>query len=211
MNFFITGTDTGVGKTYVTCLILDALRAEGTYPVGFKPILCGEREDAELLAKASGGLNIDEINPLHLQAPLAPYTAALLDNTEIDPTSVIASYHQISGKYDQVLVEGAGGWEVPLRADYFISDLAKDLQLPVILIAANRLGALNHILLTLQSIRAKGLTCAGIILNQLEDEMDTPMITNKGILETLTDVPLLDHIIYGQDFISADLLEFLKQ
>jgi dethiobiotin synthetase len=91
-----------------------------------------------------------------------------------------------------------------------ISDLAKDLGFPVILVAANRLGALNHILLTLAAIQAKGLTCAGIILNQLEDEMDTPMITNKGVLESLTDTPLLDHVIHGQDFLSEELLEVLR-
>ncbi len=209
MNYFITGTDTGVGKTYVTKLILESLRAEGAYPVGFKPVSCGDREDANLLASASGGLDVDEINPLHFSSPLAPHTAALLENRTLDPAILIDSYREISGKYDQVFVEGAGGWEVPLTEDYFISDLAKDLAIPVIVVAANRLGALNHILLTVNAIRAKGLTCAGIILNQLEDEMDTPMITNKGILESLTDVPLLDHIIHGQDFLSGEMLEIL--
>ena len=98
---------------------------------------------------------------------------------------------------------------MPITESYFISDLAKDLNLPVILVAANRLGALNHILLTLAAIQAKGLKCAGIILNQLEDEMDTPMITNKGIIESLTQVPLLDHIIHGQDFLSQELMDVL--
>lgn len=209
MNFFITGTDTGVGKTYVTRLIIESLRAEGKYAVGFKPVSCGDREDATLLAEASGGLPVDEINPLHFNAGLAPHVAALLENKTIAPADLIASYRAFAEKYDPVLVEGAGGWEVPITETYFISDLAKDLALPVILVAANKLGALNHILLTLSAIKAKGLTCAGIILNQLEDEMDTPMITNKGILESLTDVPLLDHIIHGQDFLSPEFLEVI--
>jgi dethiobiotin synthetase len=89
-----------------------------------------------------------------------------------------------------------------------VSDLAADLKLPVILVAGNKLGALNHILLTVHAIRARGLVCAGIVLNQLEDEMDTAMITNKGVVEDLTGVPLLDHLIYGQDFLDADA--FLK-
>lgn len=207
MNYFITGTDTGVGKTYVTKLILECLRAEGKYAVGFKPVSCGDRDDATLLAKASGGLPVDEINPLHFNAGLAPHVAALLENKSINPADLIASFREISEKYDQVLVEGAGGWEVPLTENYFISDLAKELNLPVILVAANRLGALNHILLTLSAIKAKGLTCAGIVLNQLEDEMDTPMITNKGIIESLTDVHLLEHIIHGQDFLSVEFLD----
>lgn len=211
MNFFITGTDTGVGKTYVTKLLVESLRAEGKYAVGFKPISCGDRDDATILAAASGNLPIDEVNPLHFSSAVAPHVAALLENKTIDPAGILASYQAVSEKYDPVIVEGAGGWEVPITESYFVSDLAKDLNLPVILIAANRLGALNHILLTLAAIQAKGLKCAGIILNQLEDEMDTPMITNKGIIESLTNVPLLDHIIHGQDFVSPELMDVLLE
>ena len=209
MNFFITGTDTGVGKTYITKLLVESLRAEGKYAVGFKPISCGDREDAVILAAASGNLSLDEVNPLHFSSAVAPHVAALLENKTIDPAQILASYQAISEIYDPVIVEGAGGWEVPITESYFISDLAKDLNLPVILVAANRLGALNHILLTLAAIQAKGLKCAGIILNQLEDEMDTPMITNKGIIESLTQVPLLDHIIHDQDFLSQELMDVL--
>lgn len=206
MSFFITGTDTGVGKTYFTRLLLETLREDGHDAVAYKPVSCGDRDDARILAQASD-LPIDMINPLHFNAPLAPYSAALLENREIDTQSLIDGYQQLAASHQTVLVEGAGGWEVPLTAGYRISDLAKDLDLPVILVAANRLGALSHILLSLNSIEAKGCTCAGIILNQLEDEMDTAMITNKGIIENLTSVPLLDHLIHGQDFLSAELME----
>lgn len=209
MNFFITGTDTGVGKTYITKLLVESLRAEGKYAVGFKPISCGDRDDAAILAAVSGNLELDEVNPLHFSSGVAPHVAGLLENKTIHPAEIIASYQAISEKYDPVIVEGAGGWEVPITENYFVSDLAKDLNLPVILVAANRLGAINHILLTLAAIEAKGLKCAGIILNQLEDEMDTPMITNKGIIESLTIIPLLDHIIHSQDFISAELMNLL--
>ncbi len=198
-----------MGKTYVTRLMIEALREDGKDCVGFKPVSCGDREDATILAEASGNLPVDEINPLHFNPPLAPHVAALLENTSIVPTDLVSSYRAFSEKHETVLVEGAGGWEVPITENYFISDLAKDLNLPVILVAANRLGALNHILLTLSAIKAKGLICAGIVLNQLEDEMDTPMITNKGIIESLTDVPLLDHIIHGQDFLSPELMDVL--
>ncbi|MCE2960393.1 MAG: dethiobiotin synthase [Akkermansiaceae bacterium] len=211
MNFFITGTDTGVGKTYITKLLVESLRAEGKYAVGFKPISCGDRDDAAILAAVSGNLPLDEVNPLHFSSGVAPHVAALLENKTIHPAEIIASYQTISEKYDPVIVEGAGGWEVPITENYFVSDLAKDLNLPVILVAANRLGAINHILLTLAAIEAKGLKCAGIILNQLEDEMDTPMITNKGIIESLTNIPLLDHIIHSQDFISPELMDVLLE
>ena len=193
----------------MTRLMIASLRAEGTDAVGFKPVSCGDREDATILAEASGNLPIDEINPVHFNSALAPHVAALLENTSIDPAQLVSSFLTFSEKHGTVFVEGAGGWEVPITENYFISDLAKDLNLPVILVAANRLGALSHILLTLAAIKAKGLTCVGIILNQLGDEMDTPMITNKGILESLTDVPLLDHIIHGQDFLSPELMDLL--
>lgn len=204
MSFFITGTDTGVGKTYVTRLILETLRREGVDAVGYKPVACGDRDDAVVLAEASGGLDLDAVNPVFFNTPVAPYVAGMLENRTLDPSELIRGYHQLAAHHAQVLVEGAGGWEVPLAANYRISDLAADLQLPVILVAGNKLGALNHILLSVAAIQAKGLRCAGIILNQLEDEMDTAMITNKGVVEDLTGIPLLDHLIHGQDFLDAE-------
>ncbi len=206
MSFFITGTDTGVGKTYVTRLILAALRHAGHDAVGYKPVSCGDREDGSILAAASGGVALDEINPVHLKTPIAPYVAGLLENRTVEPAVLLAGYHHLASRHASILVEGVGGWEVPLAANYRVSDLAADLKLPVVLVAGNRLGALNHVILTVNAIRARGLVCAGIILNQLEDEMDTAMITNKGVIEDLTGAPLLDHLIYGQDFLDADAL-----
>jgi dethiobiotin synthetase len=204
MSFFITGTDTGVGKTFVTRLILETLRNTGLDAVGYKPVACGDRDDAVILAQASGGIEIEAVNPVYLKTAVAPYVAGMLENHEIDPAVLVAGFHQLAEKHGKVLVEGAGGWEVPITANYRISDLAADLKLPVIVVAGNRLGVINHVLLTIQAIQAKGLTCAGIVLNQLEDEMDTAMITNKGVIENLAGVPLLEHLIYGQDFLEAD-------
>jgi dethiobiotin synthetase len=128
----------------------------------------------------------------------------MLSNHQVDPALWIAGFDRLAARHSKVFVEGAGGWEVPIAPNYRISDLAADLSLPVILVAANKIGALNHIILTVNAIRAKGLNCAGIILNQLEDEMDTAMITNKGVVEELAGVPLLDHLIFGQNFLDAD-------
>lgn len=208
MSFFITGTDTNVGKTYVTRLIIENLRAEGRDAVGYKPVACGDREDAAILAEVSGGIDPDEVNPVYLNTAVAPYVAGMLENRTVDPAELLAGYENLAKKHAQVIVEGAGGWEVPIAADYRVSDLAADLKLPVVLVAGNKLGALNHIILTVNAIRAKGLVCAGIVLNQLEDEMDTAMITNKGVVEDLTGVPLLEHVIHGQDFLDVD--PFLK-
>jgi len=209
MSFFVTGTDTGVGKTHVTRLILEGLRASGIDAAGYKPVACGDRDDARILADASGGLPIEEVNPVYLQSPVAPYVAGLLENRAIDPAELIAGYRRLAAAHKTIIVEGAGGWEVPVAAGYRISDLAAELGLPVVLVAANRLGALNHILLTLGAIRARGLVCAGVFLNQLVDELDTAMITNKGLIEDLTGVPLLEHLIHGQDFLDEEVLSRL--
>lgn len=210
MNVFITGTDTGVGKTRTTRLLLEALRAEGGDAVGYKPVCAGDRDDAVLLAGVSGNEELDTINPVHFQSAVAPYVAAMLENASLDPQVLISGYHALAGRHETVLVEGAGGWEVPLAPGYRISDLAADLGLPVIVVAANKLGVLNHALLTVNAIRARGLACAGIVLNQLEDELDTAMITNKGVIEDLTGVPLLTHIIHDQDFLDLEDFGVLK-
>ena len=203
----MTGTDTAVGKTHVTRLLLEGLRGAGVDAVGYKPVACGDRDDATVLAEASGGLAIDAVNPVFFRAALAPHVAGLLENRTVDPALLLDGYRQLAAAHELVLVEGAGGWEVPIAPGYRISDLARDLGLPVIVVAANRLGALNHTLLTVQAIRNRGLDCAGIFLNQLDDELDTAMITNKGVIEDLTGVPLLDHLIHGQDFIQPEVLE----
>jgi dethiobiotin synthetase len=204
MSLFVTGTDTAVGKTYVTRLILETLRREGLDAVGYKPVACGDRDDAAIIAAASGGLALDEVNPVHLQTPVAPHVACMLENRSIDPAALLEGFRKLQSRHGHVIVEGAGGWEVPVADGYRISDLAAALGLPVLVVAANRLGALNHVLLTVDAIRAKGLTCAGIVLNQLDDELDTAMITNKGVIEQLTGVPLIDHLIHKQDFIDED-------
>lgn len=204
MSFFVTGTDTSVGKTYVTRLILQSLREEGVDAVGYKPVSCGDRDDATTLAEVSGGLPIDEVNPVHLKSALAPYVAAMLENEVVEPAVLVNGFRELASRHAKVIVEGAGGWEVPIAPAYRVSDLAADLALPVVVVAANKLGALNHIILTVNAIRARGLTCAGIILNQLEDEMDTAMITNKGVIEDLTGVPLLEHLIFDQNFLDTE-------
>lgn len=209
MSVFVTGTDTGVGKTYVARLLLEGMRSRGLDAVGYKPVACGDRDDARALAGASGGLAEDAVNPVYLNTPVAPYVAGLLENRTVDPAELIAGYHKLAASHAFVVVEGAGGWEVPLAANFRISDLAVALDLPVIVVAANRLGALNHILLTVDAIRAKGLRCAGVVLNQLGDELDTAMITNKGVVEDLCGAPLLEHLIHGQDFIDASAIDAL--
>ena len=204
MNLFVTGTDTGVGKTYVTARLIRHLRAQGHDTVGFKPICCGGREDAELLrAAADDALELNEVNPVWLRTPAAPYTAAMIENRHIDLALIRETFAKIRGRHSSVLVEGVGGWLVPIARDYTVADLAAEFALPVAVVVKNRLGALNHAALTLHHLRSGvvgPLTCAGLILNEgngvvsAEDQGDPQAIalaTNRSILEDLLGVPIL--------------------
>ena len=203
-GLFVTGTDTGAGKTYVTSLILKALRAEGVGAVGYKPICCGGREDAYALQSASGGvIDLDEVNPCWLRSASAPYVAGMFENKELQVSELLDRAKSMARNYDLVLCEGVGGWKVPILKDYLIADFAKDLGWPVLLVVGNRLGALNHTALTVESMRACGIEPVGMVFNNLSDELDTAEITNKGIAEEMTGVPVLTDVIHGQEEIEA--------
>jgi dethiobiotin synthetase len=212
MRFFITATDTGAGKTFVTCLLLRALRAAGLTAVGFKPVCCGSRQDvADLLDAGSPGPSAGEVNPVHYRMPLAPLAAGMLENRPFPFGDVRAAWRDLSARYEHILVEGAGGWEVPLTAEKSVADLAVELALPVIVVVHNKLGALNHTILTVRSIRQRGLTCAGLILNHVEDERDTASISNAAVLRAvLPDVPVLAEVMHGETELRLEDLPLLS-
>ena len=196
---FITGTDTGVGKTYVVSRLIRALRKDGIDAVGMKPICCGDRDDAELIYRASEGVvPLNDINPVWLRTPAAPYTAAMIEGRTIDLALIRESFERLQSSHQRVIVEGVGGWRVPIARDYFVSDLARDFALPVVVVVSNRLGAINHTLLTVESIRAAGLECAGIILNRSDAESaDVANTTNRGIIEDVAKVSILAEVQFA--------------
>jgi dethiobiotin synthetase len=204
MNFLITGTDTGIGKTFCGCGLIRAARAAGVKCSGMKPFCTGDTSDVELIAAASGNdIPHHLLNPVWLRPPLAPYAAAMLENRPIDITAVQKAYHELAAKHDLVLVEGAGGLLVPILRDYNFRDLAVDLKLEVILVAPNRLGVINHILLSAESIANAGLRLALLILNELDTEPTLATQTNMSILEELLDVPLYLSPFQNRDFSAA--------
>ena len=165
-SFFITGTDTGVGKTYFTSWLVRAWRAQGRKAAGLKPVCTGDRADAEILHEASGGeLSLDEINPHHFRAAAAPLVAARAENRSIDFKAENRRILSLKERFDFLAVEGVGGWRVPLGPGYEVRDWARDLGFPVVVVARGMLGTLNHTQLTVESIRAAGLICAGVVVN----------------------------------------------
>ena len=200
MHYFVTGTDTDSGKTFVSCLLLQALKRAGRNVTGFKPFVCGGREDAILLANAgSPGVTLDQINPVWLKVPAAPFSAALMENRRFELNEVIGCFEDLASRFDNVLIEGAGGWEVPLTEFATMADFAQRLGMPVIVVVNNRLGCLNHALLTVRNIQARGMTCAGLILNYVMDERDAASISNRMVLEKfLPDIPILAEIMHGE-------------
>jgi dethiobiotin synthetase len=203
---FITGTDTGVGKTFFACKLAALLRESG-YRVGvMKPAEsgCAERqgrlypEDAILLKEASASQDpLDKICPYQLREALAPSVAAQRQGITLDVDRLMDVYDEISSGHDITLVEGAGGLMVPLLPSYTYADLARVLKLPVIVIAANRLGMINHLLLTLEHARCQGLSVLGYVLNRLESGPSLAAETNREALSTLTAVRCAGELRYA--------------
>jgi dethiobiotin synthetase len=204
LSIFITGTDTGVGKTYFTTGIIRMLRKLGVDVVGFKPIECGGRSDSEALQAASGAAHsLDELNPVWFAPPLSPLMAADLSSMEIDLEKIHAAHQRLVAQHELVLVEGAGGWLVPVTAQHFMADLAAELCDEVIIVAANRLGVINHSLMTFRLIRQLNLTCSRLILNHLpETETDLSSSSNADMIRkcepSLQVLPLHDQAYFEQ-------------
>jgi dethiobiotin synthetase len=203
VSYFITGTDTGVGKTLVSCALLHALAARGRRAVGFKPVAAGcdddgRNEDAKRLLFA-GNLQVpyEQVNPYCLPLPMAPHLAARHAGTEVGFSRILSVYRELAGKADEVVVEGVGGFCVPLNEKETAADLAKALDLPVILVVGMRLGCINHALLTARAIAEYQLECAGWVANVLHAEMPA-LEENIGALRERISAPLLG-VIPRQD------------
>jgi dethiobiotin synthetase len=179
-GFFVTGTDTGVGKTRVTLALMAYLKRQGHRVAGFKPIASGcqyidgqlKNEDALAIQQLSSRiLAYEQINPYALVKPVAPHLAAAEENQTIDFERILKAYRALQADFDYVVTEGAGGWLVPLNEWQDMSDLAGVLEVPVVLVVAMRLGCINHARLTLRAITEAGLCCAGWVANCCEPDM----------------------------------------
>ncbi|MBV8045813.1 MAG: dethiobiotin synthase [Paludibacterium sp.] len=179
-GYFITGTDTEIGKTYSTVKLLRQWQGEGLRAGAMKPVASGcevdeaghwLNDDVCRLVAVTGQTDLDLMNPYRFLPPISPHIAAAQAGIEIKLETIVEHYQRLAPQYDRVAVEGAGGWFAPLSGDHFMADLAAALGLPVILVVGMRLGCINHALLTAQAIRAAGCEFAGWVANQVVPRM----------------------------------------
>lgn len=198
-NYYITGTDTEIGKTFVACAMMHALKARGINVAPMKPVAAGTinlngvyvNEDvAALMAAAGNRFSLWDVNPFCFSEEIAPHIAAQHVAQTIDLDVIAAAYARLNAASDMVLVEGAGGFLVPMNATQSMAEIPKALGLEVILVVGMRLGCINHAVLTVEAIRARGLTLTGWIANSPAAQM-AAYEENLDTLKALIDAPLL--------------------
>jgi len=215
---FVTGTDTGVGKTFAACALIHALRARGRRVMPMKPVAAGAidhrgrrlNEDTVGLLEAAG-LPPDratDVTPVLLEEAIAPHIAAAHERRTIDLDDVVAGLRRLQQDADFVVVEGVGGFRVPLGDQVDTVDLARALALPVVLVVGLRLGCLNHALLTAQAIGAAGLPFAGWIANAIDPAMPARE-ENVAALAARLGAPLLGQLPYARAASARDLAHYL--
>jgi dethiobiotin synthetase len=212
-GLFITGTDTGVGKTVIAGALILIIRSLGIRICGMKPIetgciQSGSREQRAgskvkdtLLIPADGMIlkeiadmddSIDVITPIRFEKPLAPFPASEIEGVPVDIEKIKKAFEVLLNKYDMVLVEGIGGLLVPIKRDYFVLDLVKHFGLPIIIVSKPGLGTINHTLLTVNYAIKEGLHVAGIIMNYSKSPENTlAEETNPKVIRQICDVPLI--------------------
>jgi dethiobiotin synthetase len=215
---FITGTDTGVGKTLAACALVHALVDSGLEVAPMKPVAAGAivhdggwaNEDTIALLRAAGrdAARTPDANPVLLREPMAPHIAAARERREITLEPIVAAYERLRATAQFVVVEGVGGFRVPLSATLDTADMARAFALPVVLVVGLRLGCLNHALLTADAIRDSGLTLAGWIANAIDPEMEAREENVAALRERLS-APLLGEIPYSPRPVPPALARYL--
>ena len=211
-RYFVTGTDTEIGKTTIAAGLLHAARGRGLSTAAVKPVAAGCQQTAEGLrnddalawqAECQPPLAYELINPIALEAAIAPHIAAAEEGVALTMELLAGACWQVFDRHaDLTLVEGAGGWRVPLNNRQTLADLAVDLRLPVIMVVGMRLGCINHALLTAEAIAASGLILAGWVANHVDPQMSRPQ-ENLETLRQLLKAPCLGVVPWLPDA-SAD-------
>jgi dethiobiotin synthetase len=215
---FVTGTDTEIGKTLVSSAILHKLVAHGVRACGMKPIAAGaemrdgelHNEDADQLIDASNvKLPSNLTTPYMLRAAAAPHIAAALEGVTIEAVPIIAAYAEIAAASDAVVVEGVGGFRVPLSDEFDSADLAAQLNLPVVLVVGLRLGCISHSLLTIEAIVARNLVLAGWVVSEIDPDMQFADENVEALLQRIP-APLLGRVPYLENPTAAKAAEYIQ-
>ena len=202
-TFFITGTDTGVGKTVLTALLAGFLRERGLRVAALKPVCSGGRADARILRAALGGaLPLDQINPWHFRVPIAPSLAAGRERKRLKLAPVLAHLRAVGKNFDVMLIEGAGGLLSPLGAGFNSRDLISAMDATPIVVAPNRLGVVNHVLLTLEAL-PESLRPRACVVLMAPPKPDAASPSNARLLKQLS-VPAIFRLPWLGDDFSAD-------
>ncbi len=212
-SIFITATDTGIGKTYITCGIAKTLRKQGINVGVMKPVCTGPRDDVKQLIRASGvGDPVDEVNPIWLSRPLAPYIASRLGKAKISIERIEESYDKLRRRHEVLLVEGIGGLMVPIKKDLNVSDLIKLFNLQAIIVARPTLGTLNHTMLTINEARRRGIKIKGVVINYCQNfPRSAAEQTNPKTIEDLTGIRVLAEIPFLRNGFSSKHLNLLVE
>jgi dethiobiotin synthetase len=215
-GFFITATDTGVGKTVITAAVVKVIASLGLKTGAMKPVESGcikrggrlVPQDGAFLKRLSGMKEpLQSITPVCLEKPLAPFLAAEMEKKEIDIARVRKAMQMLSERYDALVIEGVGGIMVPLRRDYFVADLAAESGLPLIVVSRPSLGTINHTILTVDYALRRGLEVAGVVINyNCPPSGDLAEKTNPTLLTRLLPVPILGTFPYVED-LNAETIE----
>jgi dethiobiotin synthetase len=203
-GIFVTGTDTGVGKTVITAALAWTLKQSGKKVVVMKPIQTGTSAaglmDIEFVQRVIGtDYPIEEVCPYRFPLPLAPSVAASFVGQKVDLDKIRSAFHKLDSAHDTVVVEGAGGLLVPIIEDYLMADLAFDLNLALLIVIRPSLGTLNHTLLTVDSARTRGLKVLGIVINRFPSNPDLAEKTNPELIIRMTGEPLLGVFPFDPD------------
>ena len=202
-GWFVTGTDTEIGKTCVSAGLAHALSQRGWRVAALKPLAAGQVQDAQgvwfnddvrhLHGAQSAGLSEDEVGPFQWRTPCAPHIAARIEGRPIDRDAVLAAVRTAAARADLSVVEGVGGFRVPLVEGWDTADLARDLGLPVVLVVGLRLGCINHASLTAEAVRARGLPLAGWVANTLAEPLPH-LDDNLSALQAVLGAPCWGHV-----------------
>ena len=213
-SYFITGTDTGVGKTHITATLAACIKKLGIDVGVMKPVATGLQQkngfkssDVSLLCHASGVDDSEDlVNPIFMPIPSSPYDASKILNIVFNKELIFEKFEKLKQKHKMLLVEGIGGIMTPLSQDYFVADMIKEMQLETIIVTRSTLGTLNHTMMTVSTCNDYAIPIKGIIINNYDEKGDTAEKNSPSTIHEITKVPILGTIPFVRDYQNIEMM-----